>query len=147
MISGAPRTTRSGVPVHRVLAVFPLGLLGTSCFFDLAWMVVGKAELASVARWLIAAGVAGGAIAAAVGLLDWRRIPTGSEARRLGALHGTANLLVEILFAVSWFLRDPRTAGPPSAALALSTAGLLLLLVTAWMGGELAEKRWMVAGG
>src|ERR1051326_765643 len=49
-----------GHPIHQILIVFPLGLLATSFFFDLAWLAKGRAELAVVAHWMIFAGVGGG---------------------------------------------------------------------------------------
>ena len=56
-----------GLPVHQILIVFPLGLLATSFFFDLAYLAKGRAELAIVASWLIFAGVIGGGAASLFG--------------------------------------------------------------------------------
>ena len=56
-----------GLPIHQILIVFPLGLLATSFFFDLAWLARGRAELAVGASWLIFAGVIGGAAASLFG--------------------------------------------------------------------------------
>ena len=43
-----------------MLIVFPLGLLATSFFFDLAYLATDRSELAIVASWMIFAGVIGG---------------------------------------------------------------------------------------
>ena len=52
----------AGHPVHHMLIVFPLGLLATSFFFDLAYLARGRGELAIVAWWMIFAGVIGGVV-------------------------------------------------------------------------------------
>lgn len=127
-------------PIHRTLIVFPLGLLGTSFFFDLAWLTWGKPELGMVARWLILAGVTGGVLASIFGLIDWLQIPKGTRARRIGALHGIGNLVVAVLFAASWMLRGDAPEHPGAGALLLSAAGVALTVMTGWLGGELVDR-------
>ena len=129
-----------GHPLHRVLIVFPLGLLATSFFFDLAWLARGREQLAIVAWWLIFAGVVGGIAAALFGLVDWLAIPQGTRARRIGALHGGGMGIVALLYAASWVLRRDAPADPEAVAILLSGLGVLLTVVTGWLGGELAER-------
>ena len=128
-----------GVPVHQILIVFPLGLLATSFFFDLAWLMKGRAELAIVASWLIFAGVIGGAAAALFGLIDWLAIPRGTHAWRVGAWHGGGNLIVAALFAISWIIRRDAPAHPEGIAIALSGCGVVLTVLTGWLGSRLAD--------
>lgn len=129
-----------GIPLHQILIVFPLGLLATSFFFDLAWLTKGRAELAVVASWLIFAGVIGGAAASLFGLIDWLAIPRGTQAWRVGAWHGGGNLIVAALFAVSWIIRRDAPAQPEGIAIALSGCGVLLTVLTGWLGSQLAER-------
>jgi uncharacterized membrane protein len=129
-----------GIPLHQILIVFPLGLLATSFFFDLAWLFKGRAELAVVASWLIFAGVIGGAAASLFGLIDWLAIPRGTHAWRVGAWHGGGNLIVAALFAVSWLIRRDAPAHPEGIAIALSGCGVLLTVLTGWLGSQLAEQ-------
>lgn len=128
-----------GLPIHQILIVFPLGLLATSFFFDVAWLARGRAELAVVASWLIFAGVIGGAAASLFGVIDWLAIPRGTPAWRIGAWHGGGNLIVAMLFAASWFLRRDAPANPGAIAIALSGTGVLLTLLTAWLGSQLTQ--------
>lgn len=130
----------AGHPVHHILIVFPLGLLATSFFFDLAYLARGRGELAVVASWLIFAGVIGGVAASVFGLIDWLAIPRGSRAWILGAWHGGGNLIVAVLFAASWFLRRDAPAHPSAVAIALSGAGVLLSVITGLLGSELADR-------
>jgi uncharacterized membrane protein len=129
-----------GHPLHRVLIVFPLGLLATSFFFDLAWLARGREQLALVAWWLIFAGVVGGFAAAIFGLVDWLAIPQGTRARRVGALHGGGMGIVALLYAASWLLRRDAPANPEAVAILLSGLGVLLTVITGWLGGELANR-------
>lgn len=129
-----------GHSVHQMLIVFPLGLLATSVVFDLLHQALGDPRFASVAYWMIVAGVIGALVAAPFGAIDWLAIPHGTRARRIGALHGSGNLVVTLLFAASAWVRSSVQTDPPSMAVALSIAGLALAAVTAWLGGELVAR-------
>ena len=128
-----------GHPIHQMLIVFPLGLLGTAVIFDLIALLLSHSVAALVAYWTMAAGIVGALVAAPFGLVDWLQVPAGTRARRIGALHGGGNLVVTVLFIASWLMRDSDGATPP-IALVLSIAGLVLSLVTAWLGGELVSR-------
>jgi predicted membrane protein DUF2231 len=67
-----------GHPIHPMLIVFPLGLLGMSVFFDIIRLITGNEALATVTYWDIAAGIVLGLVAAVFGLLDWPASPPGS---------------------------------------------------------------------
>lgn len=129
-----------GHPIHQMLIVFPLGLLGTSIAFDIAHLVSGNGYWAEISYWLIVAGLIGGVVAAPFGTIDWMKIPAGTRAKRVGALHGLGNVVVVVLFLGSWLLRRDTPAQPEMLALLLSFAGVGLSLVTAWMGGELVDR-------
>ncbi len=129
-----------GHPIRQILIVFPLGLLATSFFFDLAWLMRGREQLAIVAWWLIFAGVTGGVAAAVFGFIDWLAIPRRTRARRVGAFHGGGMGIVAVLYAASWLLRRDTPANPEATAILLSGLGVLLTVVTGWLGGELADR-------
>lgn len=135
-----PRARILGHPVHQILIVFPLGLLATSFFFDLAWLAWAHEQLAIVAWWLIFAGVVGGFAAAIFGLIDWLAIPRGTRARRVGALHGGGMGIVALLYAASWLLRRDAPEHPDHLAVLLSGLGVALTVITGWLGGELADR-------
>lgn len=123
-----------------MLVVFPLGLLGASVVFDIVYLFTRNAEFTTVAYWTLAAGLLGGLLAAPFGFLDWLKLPAGTRAKRIGAMHGGGNLILVVLFAASWLLRAEPPAAVPGLALALSFAGVGLALVTAWLGGELVVR-------
>ena len=126
--------------LHRILIVFPLGLLGTSFLFDLAWAVTARKELAVTSWWMILAGVTGGMIASIFGIIDFTGIPRGTRARRVGALHGWGNAIVAIFFGVSLLLRRDEPGHPEALAIAMAGLGVLLIVITGWLGGELGDR-------
>jgi uncharacterized membrane protein len=129
-----------GHPIHPMLTAFPLGLLGGSIIFDIAYLVRRNGQWGEVAFWMIAVGVVSGLVAAVFGAIDWLAIPGGTRAKRIGALHGVGNVVVVALFAVSWYLRSERPLTPPTTAIVLSFVGVGLALVTGWLGGELVDR-------
>lgn len=129
-----------GHPIHQMLIVFPLGLLGGSVVFDVLAMATRSGGLADASYYMIAAGVISGLIAAPFGLVDWLGIPGGTRAKSVGALHGIGNVVVVLLFGGSWLLRGVDPLTPSGLALGLSFAGFLLALVTGWLGGELVDR-------
>jgi hypothetical protein len=82
-----------GHPVHPMLIVFPLGLLGMAVIFDIVNLAfTGNGYWSEISYWMIAAGVVTGLLAAPFGLVDWFAIPSGTRAKRIGAIHGVGNV-------------------------------------------------------
>jgi len=131
-----------GHGAHLMLIVFPLGLLSTSVIFDVIYFATGNEQYALVSYWMIAAGIIGGLVAAVPGFVDWWAVPQGTRAKRVGLVHGLGNVVVLLLFGVSWWLRrDAPPNYPPGAVeMLLSFAGFALALLTGWLGGELVER-------
>jgi len=129
-----------GHPIHQMLIVFPLGLLATSFFFDIAYLVTKRGELAVVSYWMIFAGVISALVAAVFGLIDWLGIPSNTRAKAIGLWHGGGNVLVAALFAVSWFLRRGFAGAPSALPIVLSAIAVGIALVTGWLGGELVDQ-------
>jgi uncharacterized membrane protein len=98
-----------GHPVHQMFIVFPLGLLATAVIFDIIYLVTNHASLSAGAYWMLVAGIVGGLVAAPFGVIDWLAIPHGTRAKSVGGLHGGGNVVVLLLFAVSWYLRGGQT--------------------------------------
>jgi uncharacterized membrane protein len=135
------RAKAFGHAIHPMLIVFPLGLLATAVIFDVVYLVTDRAGFAVASAYAIAAGVIGGLVAAVFGLIDWLAIPAGTRAKRVGLLHGAGNVVVVVLFALSWLLRAQAGGWHPGAgALVCSFAGIALGGFTGWLGGELVER-------
>ena len=134
------RAKLAGHAIHPMLIVFPLGLLATAVIFDLIYLFTGNAEL--VRFWTIAAGGVGGLLAALFGFWDWLHVPGNTRAKAIGLWHGGGNVVVG-LFIVAWLLRRGASGPeyrPDALPFILEVIGVLLALVTGWLGGELVER-------
>ena len=129
-----------GHPIHQMLIVFPLGLLGASLFFDLIALATGRPALPQASFYMIAAGILAGLAAALFGLIDFLGIPSGTRAKRIGLLHGVGNVVVVGLFALSWWLRHLSPSGPGTIPIVISAIAVAIALVTGWLGGELVDR-------
>jgi uncharacterized membrane protein len=135
------RAKLAGHAIHPMLITLPLGLLGTAVIFDIIRAFTDEADLAVASFYMLAAGILGGLLAALFGLIDWLAIPAGTRAKGIGALHGVGNVVVVVLFAVSWLLRRGQTDYQPDGlAFWLGVVAVVLALATAWAGGELVER-------
>ncbi len=135
------RTKLLGHPIHPMLIVFPLGLLIMSVVFDILHYITGNATFSTVAYYDIAAGIIGGLLAAIFGLLDWLAIPPGTRAKAVGATHGIGNVMVVLLFVVSWLIRNGNSGHQPDTwAFVMSIVAILIGAVTAWLGGEMVFR-------
>jgi uncharacterized membrane protein len=129
-----------GHPIHQMLIVFPLGLLAMAVIFDLLALAMGNGYWSEIGYWMIAAGVVTGLLAAPFGFIDWLAIPSATRAKYIGAVHGLGNVVVVVMFALSWLLRSDAPRAPEGMALALSFAAGALALFTGWLGGELVDR-------
>jgi uncharacterized membrane protein len=129
-----------GHPIHQMLIVFPLGLLAMAVIFDLLAITLANGYWSEIAYWMIAAGVVTGLLAAPFGLVDWYAIPSGTRAKRIGAVHGVGNVIVVAMFGLSWLMRGDAPRAPETLAFVLSFAAGGLALFTGWLGGELVDR-------
>jgi uncharacterized membrane protein len=130
-----------GHPVHPMLIVYPLGLLSTAVLFDALYVATENADLATFGYWALAAGIVGGVLAAAFGLIDWLAIPRDTRARRIGAMHGVGNAVVLAIFVVSFLVRAESPAYLPDVLpFIIGLGGAAVAIVTAWLGGELVYR-------
>ena len=125
-----------GHPIHPMLVVFPIGLWGFSLVADLVYhWGIGGAAWSLVAYYTMAGGVVGALLAAIPGVIDLFSI-RDRRAKRIGIAHMVINVLVVALYVVNLFLRGSQGYGA-DGGVALSVAGVGLLSISGWLGGEL----------
>jgi uncharacterized membrane protein len=141
----------AGHPVHPMLITLPLGMLTAAVVFDIIYLITGNAIFPAITFYDMIAGVIGGLLAALFGLIDWLAIPSRTRAKSVGAAHGIGNVVLVVLFGISLMLRATNSSAgfiPSTAAQIFSFAGIVLGLVTAWLGGEMVYRlRVAVDGG
>jgi uncharacterized membrane protein len=136
------RSTASigGHPIHPMLVPFPIAFLVGTLVTDLAFWGTGDPFWARASAWLVGAGVIMGLLAAVFGFIDFVTIGRARQGST-GWVHLFGNLLAVALSFVSVLLRigDAKSAVLPWG-LVLSFIVVGILLVTGWMGGELAYR-------
>ena len=128
-----------GHPLHPLLVPIPIALFVAALVTDLAFIVDGSNGWAIASRWLLAGGLAGGALAALAGFIDFIGNARIREIRDAW-LHLFANLAVVAIEAVNLVLRLPDPGVAASYGILLSAAAVLVLLFSGWKGGELVFR-------
>ena len=129
-----------GHPIHPMLIVFPLGLLTVAAIFDVIYVCTYNGQWSNLSYWMITSGIIGGLIAAVFGIIDWFGIPEDTRAKYIGLIHGLSNVVVVILFIISWFMRRSNPAAPGMTAMVLGWIGIVIALFAGWLGGELVYR-------
>jgi len=130
-----------GHPVHQMLIPLPAGLFIVASLLDLIDVFVEASWISTVTFWNIVIGIASALLAAIFGLTDWTNIPSGTRAKRVGAVHGLGNVLAVALFAIAaWMRWDNRAYATGTVSLLLELISFAMLGVTAWLGGELVDR-------
>jgi uncharacterized membrane protein len=131
-----------GHPFHPLLVTLPIGAWVSSLIFDIVARIGDDETVFSRgAYWLIGIGIVGAAVAAIFGLMDLLTIPRGTRAARTALTHMGLNVVVLVLFIVSYVLRradDGETA--ETTPFVISILALLLLSVSGWLGGKMAYR-------
>jgi uncharacterized membrane protein len=130
----------AGHPVHPIIVVFPVALLGIAAGSDIGYWLTKDYFWARASIWLIGLGLVSGLAAAVVGMSDFLKIP---KVRKLqaGWGHLITNVTALVLTVVNYVLRlgDPAAIIVP-IGLILSIAIASLLILGGWFGGELSFR-------
>ena len=113
-------------PLHPALIAIPVG----------AWTVGAVLDALDnrAADTVIGIGILGALASAVTGLTDWSE--TDYRAKRIGAVHGSLNVVATALYTASWIMRGNEERR--RAAIALSTIGFAVANASAWLGGHLS---------
>jgi uncharacterized membrane protein len=134
------KVTIYGHPVHPMIIVLPLGLLPASIFTDLLYHTIDDPTWGNFSFWLIVAGVLSGLAAGVIGFMDWKGLPVGTKARRIGAIHGLTNVVAIVVFLASLLLRFGDPSRPTPFATSMAVIGLFIAMLGGWLGGELVFR-------
>ncbi len=132
-----------GHPTHPPFVHFPIGLWAASVVWDMTGLLSGRLVWWEMSFWCNALGLIFASIAVLTGLIDYASLPKNRRAENMAIYHISVMLTSCLLFGASLLVRMPAVFPPNgrlAAALALSFAGLLLLLFGGWLGGELVYR-------
>lgn len=137
-----PRSTAqiAGHPIHAMLVTFPIAFLVGAFVTDVIYANTADLMWQYFSIWLITGGLIMGGLAALAGFVDYfgdRRV----RAQKPATPHMALNVLAMLLSLVNAFVhsRDGWTAVVPQG-LILSGIVVLILGVSAWLGGSLTYK-------
>ncbi len=131
----------AGHPIHPMLLPIPIGLFVFALVADIAthtgWAASGWP---AVAYYCIGGGIIGALLAAVFGFLDYLSL-TDFRVKRIATAHMAINLAVVGVFVVNFLLRWETQGTGGLFTLALTVTGILLLLVSGWLGAEMVYVR------
>lgn len=116
-----------GHPLHAASTDVPIGALLVGLVFDVI-------DLRSAADIALSVGVLGMVLSAFSGLADYS--DTDDDARTSATVHATLMLAALLMLVASLWLRLTSSDGERTVAVGLSFAGLAVVSVAAWVGGE-----------
>ncbi len=139
--TGVPSTVAiAGHPLHPLSVIFPIAFLAGALGSDVGYWLTHDPFWARASLWLVGAGLAGGVVAAIIGMSDFLRIERVRK-RTAGWAHMIINITLLVLTVVNLILRlnDPVKAILPWG-LIISTIVGTLTSVSGWYGAELSYR-------
>lgn len=122
-----------GHPLHPAATDIPVGAWLGTLIFDIIWLIDNRSSsLAVASNILLIIGLAGAVVSVLTGTIDWN--DTYGKERRVGITHGIVNTIATLVYVVALVLR---LTGHQFSGFILSTVGLVILLLGAYLGGEL----------
>jgi len=98
----------------------------------------GNSSYRQTAGYLEIAGIVTAIIAAVPGIIDYfKTVPPDSSGKKRAALHGLTNILLVIVFAIAYALRDNAST---MVITGLEAIGVIMLFISGWLGGTLAYR-------
>lgn len=139
--SGVPSTVAiAGHPLHPLSVIFPIAFLAAALGSDFGYWLTKDFFWARASLWLIGLGLAGGLLAAAIGLSDFLKIERVRK-RTAGWAHLILNVSLLVLTLVNFLLRlgDAESRILPWGLVLSLIVGTLTSL-SGWFGAELSYR-------
>ncbi len=133
-----------GHPIHPMLIPFPIALWVFSLVADVIYLWRGNPIWRDwIAFYALAAGIVGAVAAAVFGIIDWLSIKK-PEVKKIANWHARLNVIALLIFAASFYLRTSggshMVSGSFTIPFVLSVTGVILIMISGWLGGELVFK-------
>ncbi len=121
-----------------MLVTFPIGCFVAAVVCDIVSIWAGPALWSDMSTWLLLFGVCGGLLAALFGFVDYLSAPMSAPAKSLASWHMVLNIAAIVVFGVACAVRFANHASP--AGYALTAAGIVVLSVAGYLGGDVAHR-------
>jgi len=129
-----------GHPLHPIIIPLPIGLWIFSLVSDLIFKFgFGGPVWNDVAFYTLGGGIVGALIAALPGFIDLTDLQN-PKTKTIAIWHMIINLLAVALYCVNFWLRMHRAPGD-NLPIVLSAIGIVLIIISGWLGGELVYVR------
>ncbi|MEH1898877.1 MAG: DUF2231 domain-containing protein [Nostoc sp.] len=139
--TGVPSTVAiAGHPLHPLSVIFPIAFLAAALGSDIGYWLTGDFFWARASLWLIGLGLAGGLLAAAIGMSDFLKIERVRK-RTAGWVHLILNVSILLLSLINFLLRwgDAESRIVPWGLLISLVVGTLTS-ASGWFGAELSYR-------
>jgi len=124
-------------PIHPMLIVFPIGLWVFSLICDLIYHAGAQNIFwKDVAFYTMMGGIIGALLAAVPGFIDYLSL-RDRRTKKIATTHMVLNLVVVALFLFNLGIRYNASAENELFGVFLSTAGIVILGISGWLGGSL----------
>lgn len=138
-----PRSTAqiAGHPIHPMLVPFPIAFFTATLVCDLVYRQNMDLFWFTATQYLLAAGIVMALAAAAAGFTDF--LGDGRiRALTIAWAHMVGNLVLVLIQALNWYLRDDMGAAAVlPTGLLLSLLAVLVMLVNGWLGWEMVYRK------
>jgi uncharacterized membrane protein len=121
----------------------PIGLFVWTFVADIIYLANGDALWYSIAFWSGVAGITAALPAAVAGFGDYFGVAIHTTARGVATAHMLMNLLTVVLFTgAALLMRDNNatTGGSLNTVVILHGAGIGILAISGWLGGEMSFR-------
>jgi len=133
-----------GHPIHPMLVGFPVAFYTAALLTYITYAVTGNTFWFQVGVVANIAGVAGAALAAIPGFIDWATgIPNGSPAKATGLEHMLLNVGSLAFFGIDAYLQYGQwneVAPAYRLAIALAAVGMGFTLAAGFLGWKMVQK-------
>jgi uncharacterized membrane protein len=126
-------------PLHPILVSFPIAFFIGAFVFDLLALFNENELLATVAYYLLIAGMIGAIVAAIPGAVDYFMVvPPKSSGKSRATKHALLNISNLLIFFIAWLMK--KNGGDSYLVVGLEAVGVILLSIAGWLGGTLVYR-------
>ncbi|MBM3934594.1 MAG: DUF2231 domain-containing protein [SAR202 cluster bacterium] len=132
-----------GHPLHPMLVIIPVGLFIWALVSDIIYLSTGDRVWYDISMYTGIAAIVTALVESIPGFIDYFTLPLSKSARSKATIHMVLNLGIVALCAVAAYLQwdDGAIAGDEfNIVTALHGIGAVALVVSGWLGGELAYR-------